>query len=285
MLKQMSIVSKRLMRSGLTGDYASAFKGAGMEFHQIREYVPGDDVRHIDWYSLVKTEKLMVKQFIQERDRQVILMIDISASAEYSSVKESRKEVMLSVLAGLATMAQASNDRIGVCLFSDHVEKWIAPTRGRALVHRLLEAVFTHTPISKKTDISQALRFLMQQKKQNAIVFILSDWIDDVRRFESLLRVAGKRHDLTALRFVDRCERMFPHTGYISLEDPESGQPLLIYAGKSNGTSLTSFLSSRLLEQRKLFEKSSIDVLDLEVGKPIVGPLLQFFHQRMRRSR
>ena len=163
-IKKITIYTKRLMQSELGGDYLSAFKGYGLEFDQLREYQMGDDVRFIDWNSSAKMNKIMIKQFIEERDRTVILAIDISASSQYSSNKELRSETIAQVTAALAFIATNSKDKVGAVFFSDRIEKWIAPTRGQAHYGKIIEALFTIKPRGKKTSFIEVLRFLINLK-------------------------------------------------------------------------------------------------------------------------
>lgn len=286
-LKKIDIITKRLMKTSLGGDYLSAFKGSGMEFDQLREYVPGDDVRHIDWYSSLKTDKVMVKQFVEERDRTVILMIDLSASSLYSSQAQLKQDLMIEVAAGLAFVAINNKDRVGALIFSDRVERWIPPSRGRMHLSTILDAIISTKASGKKTNIRDALRFLVGLKMRQAIVFMLSDFIDDLGRCASLLKLANCKHDCIAIRFVDTLEQQFPSLGLIEVEDIESGTVSILDTRanrRREDHSITSILRARSLSQKRLCDANKIDLLDLVVGKPYLHSLIQFFHQRIRRS-
>ena len=286
-LKKINIITRRLMRTSLIGDYLSAFKGSGMEFDQLREYVPGDDVRSIDWYGSLKADKTMVKQFVEERDRTVIVMLDLSASTFFSSQSQLKRDLMVEVASALAFVASNTKDRVGALLYSDRVEKWIAPSRGRMHVSTILDAMLCAPATHRGSDIGQALRFLAGLKMRQAVVFILSDFIDDLERVTALLKLANCKHDCIALRFLDPREQQMPAIGLLEVEDIESGNIVTLDARgqrKQGDANINTMLTARMLQQKRLCEAQKIDLLDLQVGKPYLHSLVQFFHQRIRRS-
>jgi uncharacterized protein (DUF58 family) len=279
-IKKITIFTKRLTSSSLSGDYLSAFKGRGLEFDQLREYFIGDDVRFIDWKSSAKMNKMMVKEFIEERDRTIIIAIDVSASSAFSSQEELRKDTIAQVAATLTFVATHNKDKVGALFFSDQIEKWIPPKRGRAHVGAIMETLFTLKPKHKKTNIAQALRFLATIKKRNAIAFMLSDWIDQVNHYSNLLKVASIKFDFVGIRFLDLCEQKLPAYGFINVENPETGIITTIDTRKHSNTHLLAYK----LEQEKLFKKYKIDLFDITVGKPFINKMIEFFHQRIRRQ-
>ena len=281
-IKLIKIFTKRLMRSSLAGDYLSAFKGSGLEFDQIREYQMGDDIRFIDWNASAKINKVMIKQFIEERDRTVILAIDISASTNFSSKKELKKEMISKVAAALIFIASESKDKVGVLFFSDKVEKWIAPSRGRVHISRILKDILSLKSVGKKTDIKAALNFLVGLKKRNSVVFMLSDWIDDVESYSNILKVAACEYEFVGIRFLDDKEKSFPNVGLIDMKDLETGELFTVDTRKNKKMDL--FFKKHFLEQKRLFEKYKIDLLDLTVGHSFVNPMINFFRQRIRRQ-
>lgn len=286
-IKNITIQTKRLMQSAITGDYLSAFKGTGLEFDQLREYSFGDDVRFIDWNSSAKMNKIMVKQFIEERDRTIILAIDVSASAQFSSNAELRAETMAHVAAALAYVATQNNDKVGAVFFSDRVEAWIEPRRGNAHYGKIVETIFSIKPTGTKTNFREALRFLISLKKRNAVLFVLSDWIEQVDAYSRLLKVAACKYDLIAVQFLDEREQAFPSFGLLSIQDPETGERLLLDTRRGKKDSLSSaqtVMQTHQCEQQRLCDKLSIDRLQLTVGQPFINPLIQFFHQRIRRQ-
>ncbi len=285
-IKRIQIHTKRMMQSTVSGDYISAFKGSGLEFHQIREYQPGDDIRTIDWNSSAKMNKMMVKQFIEERDRTIILAIDVSGSSAYGSTDQLRKDLVAEVSASLSFIAAESKDKVGAIFFSNVIEKWIPPSRGMTHSNKILETVYSIKPVSNQTDIAAALRFLISLKKRNAVVFFISDWIDSTIKYSKLLKVAGCEFDFIGIRVLDQCEHEFPDIGLLEIEDPETGKQAIIDTRIHFGRmpDLNRFLQSRIFEQKKLFEKYRIDLLDLTVGQTFIRPLVTFFHQRIRRQ-
>lgn len=280
-IKSIKIFTKRLMKSSLAGDYLSAFKGSGLEFDQIREYQMGDDVRFIDWNASAKMNKVMIKQLIEERDRTIILAIDISASANFSSKKELKKEMISKVGAALTFIASENKDKVGVFFFSDKVEKWIAPGRGRAHVSRILKDILSLKPTGKKTNIQQALNFLVSLKKRNSVVFMLSDWIDEIESYSNILKVTACEYEFVGIRFLDEKENSFPNIGLIDMQDLETGE---LFTVDTKNKKINLFFKQHFLEQKRLFEKYKIDLLDLTVGHSFVNPMINFFRQRIRRQ-
>lgn len=281
-IKKITIYTKRLTQTSLAGDYLSAFKGTGLEFDQLREYQIGDDIRFIDWNSSAKMNKMMIKQFVEERDRVIILAIDLSASSQYASQPELRAETITQVATALAFIATQNKDKVGALFFSDRVEKWIEPKRGRAHYGKIIETLLSIKPTGKTTDIKEALRFLISLKKRNSIVFMLSDWIESGARddYTKLLKIASIKFDFIGIRFLDLCEQKLPSFGLIDMQDPETGSMCTI----DTRSKLNVFLKSRKIAQEKLFKKYKIDLLDLTVGKPFANKMIEFFHQRIRRQ-
>ncbi len=281
-LKQLEISAKRLVSSSLPGDYQSAFKGMGLEFDQIREYDQGDDVRTIDWNATAKMNKLMVKKFVQERDRTIIIAVDISASQNYGSTDQLKQDLAHHVASSIAFVGVTSKDRVGLLLFSDVVEQWIAPARGNSQFGRILEALCSAQSDGKKTDLEQALKFLIGLKNRRGVVlFVISDWMEAAENYKQALRVAACEYDLIAVSIADRCEQQLPACGYLYVKDPESGQVVLI---DTRDAQLTKFLGQTMYDRKRLFEQCKVDHLALTAGQPFVVPMIRFFHERTRRQ-
>ncbi|MCB9493679.1 MAG: DUF58 domain-containing protein [Epsilonproteobacteria bacterium] len=280
-VKKIKIHTKRLMQSSLTGDYLSAFKGSGLEFDQLREYQFGDDVRFIDWNSSAKMNKIMIKQFTEERDRTIILAIDLSTSSHFSSQQDLKKDLIAQVAATIAFVASNNKDKVGAVFFSDHIEHWIAPARGNSHVGKIIENIFSLQPKSKQTNLQEALRFLIRLKKRNAVVFMLSDFIDELDSYKKLLNIVRYEYDFIAMRILDECEKALPNVGKLQVQDPETGGT---YHIDTSLKQLNTFLQKRLIEQKKVFERCKIDMLDLHIGRSFIHVLVNFFHQRIRRQ-
>ena len=278
-IRRIKIFTKRLVSTSLSGDYLSAFKGSGMEFDQIREYQVGDDIRFIDWNSSAKANKLMVKQFIEERDRTIILMIDISSSGEYASDIELKKELVAKVASSIALISSENSDKVGAIFFTDKVEKWMPPKKGIPHINNILETILSIQPQSKKTDIAESLRFLVSQRKHNWVVFMLSDFIDTEENYSKFLKVASCKHDFIGIRITDSFEQEIPDVGFIEVNDPETGEQIIL-----DTKNLSGFLKKRFEGLRKTFDKYKIDLLDLNTNKPFAIELMKFFRKRIRRS-
>ncbi len=285
-IKRIKIQTGRVMHTTLSGDYTSAFKGSGLEFDQLREYQIGDDIRNLDWNSSAKMNRLMVKQFIEERDRTIILCIDVSASGIYGSAGLLRNELIAQVGAALTFIANHHKDKVGALFFSDVIEEWIPPKRSSVQVGNIIEKMFSIKPRSKKTNAEAALRFLIDLKKKNSILFFLSDWFFDSPAYEKLLRVAALEYDLVALRFLDDREHEFIDIGLLEVEDPETGQRVTIDTSAKNtaGLSLKEALSARLIKQKRLFDKYKIDYVDIPLKDDFFGHLAKYFHARTKRQ-
>lgn len=285
-IKRIKIQTGRVMHTTLSGDYASAFKGSGLEFDQLREYQMGDDVRNLDWNSSAKMDRLMIKQFIEERDRTIILCIDVSASSIYGSAGLLRNELIAQVGAALTFIASHHKDKVGALFFSDVIEEWIPPKRSTIQVGKIIEKMFSITPRSKQTNAEIALRFLIDLKKKNAILFFLSDWFFDSPAYEKLLRIAALEYDLVAMRFLDDREHSFIDIGLLDLEDSETGNRVTIDTSAKNaaGLSLQQALVGRLIQQKRLFDKYKIDYVDIPLREDFFGHLAKYFHARTKRQ-
>ena len=285
-IKRIKIQTGRVMHTTLSGDYASAFKGSGLEFDQLREYQIGDDVRNLDWNSSAKMNRLMVKQFIEERDRTIILCVDISASSLYGSAGLLRSELMAQVGAALTFIAQHHKDKVGALFFSDIIEEWIPPKRSSLQTGIIIEKMFDIEAKHKKTSPEAALRFLIDLKKKNTILFFLSDWFFDSPTYEKLLKVAAVEYDMVALRFLDNREQKFVDVGLLEIEDPETGTRFTIDTGIKNnaGKTIQNVLDERLIKQKRLFDRYKIDYVDIPLREDFFDHLAKYFHARTKRQ-
>ena len=283
-IKGIQLRAKHLVNSTFAGEYKSAFKGRGMEFDEVREYQPGDDVRSIDWNVTARHENAFVKVFKDERELTVMFVVDVSASSRFGSVKKFKNEVSAEIAALLAYMALRNNDKVGLIIFSDHVEHYVPPKKGRGHVWRLIRDILTYRSQARKTDLNVSLEFLNQVIKHKAITFLISDFQGE--GFENVIRTTAKRHELIAISVVDPREQSLPNVGFIELEDAETGQAILINTGKR------SFLKrfeknarDNLKKQRDFFQGAGIDYISINTGKSYVDPIVEFFRKRDRRVR
>lgn len=278
-IRLIEIETRRLLSGSFVGDYSSAKKGSGFEFDQIRDYQFGDDVRFIDWKSSARSNKLLVKQYIEERDRTVILAVDISASGFYSSGKQAKIDILSEVAAVLALVADYGKDKASLMLFTDEVEVFVPAASGKKHVHKIMEQLFSYKAKSKKTDINCVFDMLAKVAKKDVMVFILSDFIADIN--EKKLSLVSRLYDLVAIRCLDKNENRFESVGFVNIEDIETGEKFLLDARNMGSRSLNKFLGSREYEQSNLFKKFGVDLLDISADKPFVSEMILFFRRRM----
>lgn len=281
---EIEIRTNRLVNEVFAGEYESVFKGRGMEFAEVREYTPGDDVRTIDWNVTARFGRPFVKQFIEERELTVMLLVDVSGSEDFGSVSRIKKEIVAEVAAVLAFSAIVNNDKVGYLAFSDRVEKFISPRKGRRHVLRVIREILYTRPQRKGTRLRTALEYLGRVLRKKSIIFLISDFWDE--GYELVLRVMQRRHDVVAIRVLDPRERKIPNVGFIELEDPETGQSLLIDTGDRRYREKAAGKVGSLVEQQqRLFQSIRLDNIQLETDKPYLDPLIRFFEQRARRFR
>ena len=221
-VKKIEIISRKTSKDTLQGEYHSAFKGRGLEFSEVREYIPGDDVRFIDWNVTSRMGKLFIKQFIEERELTVILAIDLSASLNFFSKNKSKKELAAEISAIIAFTAMKNNDKVGLMIFTDQVELYIPPRKGRINLLRIIREILTFDPQGKGTSIDEGLAYLNRVVKKKAIVFLLSDFISE--DFATSIKITSRKHDLIAVKISDKKERKLPESGVFILKDPETGE-------------------------------------------------------------
>lgn len=273
----------RHMASDLfAGQYESAFKGRGMEFAEVREYTPGDDIRSIEWNVSARFGHPYVKVFHEERELTVILLLDLSGSHLFGTRKKFKRELLAEVAGMLAFLAISTNDKVGAILFSSQVEKYVPPKKGSPHVWRLIKEILTYEPTNLATDIKIVLDYLNRVVKRHAIVFLISDCMD--KGFENPLRLASKKHDLTVIRVSDPSEEGLSDLGLMNLRDPETGQVTLI-------NTRSRVLRERWQHYRKdqeaylsdLLRRSGVDLVDIRTDGPVVKPLVRLFDKRRRR--
>ncbi|HDI02873.1 MAG TPA: DUF58 domain-containing protein [Candidatus Aenigmarchaeota archaeon] len=282
-VKKLEIRTNMLVEGLIAGNYHSVFKGRGIEFSEVREYIPGDDIRAIDWNVTARFNSPFVKEFVEERDLNVYIVFDVSGSSEFGSEK-SKKEVGFEIAASLMFAALKNNDNIGLCLFSDHVEKFIRPRKGKKFVLRLLRELIYFEPSSRKTDIGKSLTELGKILKRRSILFIISDFISE--DFEKPLKYLRKRHDVVLINLSDVREEEIPDIGYVLLEDEETGEQILV---NTSDESFRNFYEKSVRRRREELErkmkKLKVDMIYVRTDEPFYMPLMRFFNMRKRRIR
>ena len=283
-VRQIEIRTGRLVNDVFAGEYESVFKGKGMEFHEVREYVPGDDIRSIDWNVTARAGHPYVKKFIEERELTVIIMADMSGSGSFGTRNKMKIELMAEIGAVLSFSAIKNNDKIGLLLFTDKVEKFIPPKKGRPHVLRVIRELLYYKPESKKTSINSALEYLGKVLKKRAVVFLISDFMDT--GYEKLLGILNKRHDIVGISISDPREKDMPDIGLVKFEDAETGGILYLDTADDLLNKELAKKRSDLLDNRsKAFRSIGLDSINISTDKPYIDPLIIFFRMRAKRFR
>ena len=281
-IKQIHIHTSYLVNEAMAGEYASAFKGRGMEFEEVREYRPGDDVRSIDWKVTARTGNPFVKEYREERELTIFLMVDMSASGRFGSGEKLKTEVMAELAAVLAYLASRNNDRVGMMLFTTEVERFIPPKKGRGHIWRLIQEILTFEPKHQGTDLGGALEYAGHLLRKKTVLFLISDLLDT--RYEHALALASKRHDITALHVIDPREEDLVDVGLIELEDPESGETMLV---DTSDARVRAYFREQALAQRHttqaLLRRVGVDEVTIKTTESFVLPLMRYIRQRERR--
>tara|TARA_B100000676_G_scaffold306165_1_gene361857 strand:- start:2539 stop:3414 length:876 start_codon:yes stop_codon:yes gene_type:complete len=282
-VRRIEISTRGLVNEVFSGEYHSVFKGRGMNFAEVREYQYGDDIRSIDWNVTARNGSPFVKIFEEERELTVMLVVDVSASGDFGSRERLKGEVAVEICALLAFSAIKNNDKVGLIIFSDRIEKFVPPRKGRRHVLRVLRELLYHRPEGRGTDITGALEYLTHVQRKKAVTFLVSDFRDS--GFDKALAVAGRRHDLIAVRLGDARERELPPLGYVDLEDPETGERVVVNtANPQFRMAYATRVANERSELDRSLRKSKVDVIDIETGEPYVRPLMRFFQDRARRQ-
>ena len=281
-VRKIEIKTKGLSNHIFAGEYHTAFKGKGMAFSEVREYQPGDDVRSIDWNVTARYNAPFVKVFEEEREMTVMLMIDVSASGNFGTQEQFKRELATELAAILAFSAINNNDKVGVIFFTDKVEQFIPPKKGKSHILRIIREVLAFEPTGKGTDIASALEYFSAVIKKRSICFILSDFMS--KEFDMPLKIASKKHDLVALRIHDTREDTLPNVGLVPMQDAETEQ--MLYVDTSSKKVRDNFAKNRANateKLRKLFPASGVDLIDITTGTDYVKPLINFFKTRGKR--
>lgn len=281
-IKKVEISARRAVNSLVGGEYHSVFKGRGMEFDEVRHYSPGDQISSIDWKVTARRGTPFVKRFVEERELTVVLVADVSASEDFGSVARSKRDLVTEVGALLAFSAIKNNDRVGLLTFSDRIESFIMPKKGRSHGMRVIRELVTLSPTGRGTSTVNALEYLGRLIKRRSIVFLISDFIDE--GFEKQLNIISRKHDLVLIRIKDPMEAMLPDEGLVSLMDAETGEFITADpADRAWRESFTEISRRREAGWTDLLKRLKIDSIDLETGTPCVTPLCKFFKKRSRR--
>ena len=278
-VRKIEIKTRRLSDHLFGGEYHSTFKGRGMTFSEVRQYQYGDDIRNIDWNVTARYNEAHVKVFEEERELTMMLMVDISGSESFGSKNQFKKDIVTEIAATMAFSATQNNDKIGLILFSDQIELYIPPKKGRSHVLRIIRELIEFEPKSLKTDIAQALKFLSSTQKKKAIVFVSSDFMAE--DYEHTLKIAAKKHDITGIRVYDVREQKMPDIGMVTMLDAETGETQLINTGsKTVRFNYEKNYNERLNYFKETFSKSGSRVVNTRVDESYVTKLLSYFKSR-----
>ncbi len=281
-IRHIEIASRKLVENLFSGEYHSVFKGGGMEFSEVRRYQPGDDVRAIDWNVTARAGHPFIKIFEEERELTVILMVDASASGNFGTASKFKTEVMAEICATLAFSAIKNGDKVGLFIFTDYLELFIPPAKGRKHVLRIIREILYFNPKGSGTDINNALESLNATVKKKGIVFLLSDFDSD--SFEKSLRAASKRHDVIAVEVSDPAETVLPDVGLVALIDAETGEEVLVDSSNEGfRQQYEKEMTAKNSALVKLFASNGIDHIKVRTDLPPVDPLIKFFRKRETR--
>ena len=284
-VRKIEIKTKALSHQIFAGEYHSAFKGRGMAFSEVREYQYGDDVRNMDWNVTARMSAPYVKVFEEERELTVVLLIDISRSGLFGTVGETKRELVAEIAATLAFSAMLNNDKVGALFFSDTVEKFIPPKKGRSHLLHIIREILEYTPEHDGTDIGEALRYLTNAIKRRCTAFVLSDMLDvdedGAPRYEEALKVAVNRHDISVIRVYDPRERTIPDVGLVHVKDSETGKGAWINtSSKSTRAAYEQWFRTASESAAKLFNRYQVDSVDTATDQDYVKNLIALFHRR-----
>jgi uncharacterized protein (DUF58 family) len=280
-VRKIEIKTKGLSKHIFSGEYHSAFKGRGMSFSEVRDYSYGDDVRNIDWNVTARTGDTSIKVFEEERELTVMLLIDVSASALFGTSGQFKSDLITEIAAVIAFSATTNNDKVGAILFSDKIERYIPPKKGRKTILRIIRDLINHETENPGTDLKKALEYLNNIQKKRAIVFLLSDFMD--HDYEQALNIASRRHDIVGLHIYDKLEKELPNVGLMRIRDAETGKEKIIDTSISAMREKYAKWHATHEENFKtLFSKSGSDVVSIQTDQDYVKALLKFFKKRGR---
>jgi uncharacterized protein (DUF58 family) len=282
-IRKIEIHTARLVNQQLAGHYQSVFKGRGMAFSEVRQYQAGDDVRFIDWNVSARMNEPYVKLFTEEREMTVVLLVDMSASGLFGSLSQSKREVAAEVAALVAFSAIKNNDRVGLIIFTDRVERFVPPKKGKKHVLRVISEILTYQPDSPRTDLRGALDYLGKIAHRRAVAFLVSDFLVD--GWAHALQVASRRHDLVPVVIGDPMEEALPRVGLVTFEDLETGELLEFDTSGPEGRAYRERVDKRRAEREQLLKRLKVDFVNVRTDRPYVDALTAFFRARERRMR
>jgi len=284
-VRRIEIRTRNLVNTVFSGEYHSVFKGLGVEFAEVREYTLGDDIRAIDWNVTARMGHPFVKMFEEERELTVMLMVDVSSSNQFGTVQQMKGEIAAEICALLAFSAIKNNDRVGLVIFTDRIEVFVPPKKGRKHVLRVIRELLYFRPEGRGTSINGALEYINKVTHRRCVVFLVSDFMSD-EDYATSLRIANRKHDIIAISIADPREVEIPHVGLIELEDAETGEEIVVDTSDGQARRVFSDMGLQELDQReRLFQSTGVDVIQVRTDQPYADPLMRFFRMRAKKFR
>ncbi|MCX6147664.1 MAG: DUF58 domain-containing protein [Candidatus Kapabacteria bacterium] len=278
-VRKLEIKTRGLSNQMFSGEYHTAFKGRGMTFSEVRQYYAGDDIRTIDWNVTARTSEAHIKVFEEERELTMMLLVDVSASGNFGTSVQFKRELITELCAILSFSALQNNDKIGVIFFTDKVEKYIPPKKGKTHVLRVIRELIEFQPVNSKTDISEALKYFSDVVKKRSIAFIMSDFISS--DFEKPLKIASRKHDTIAMQVYDKRESEIPNLGLVNIKDAETGELRIIdTSSKSLRDNYKLSWENRQTKITRLLNKCKVDLIQIRTDESYIVPLRNFFKTR-----
>jgi uncharacterized protein (DUF58 family) len=283
-IRRIELRTRKLVNTAFSGAYHAVFKGHGIEFDSVRPYQPGDDVRSIDWNVTARAGEAFVKQYIEERELTVMLLLDASASSFFGSVQSRKHDIAAELGAVLAYSAIANQDKVGLLVFSDQIERYVPPRKGRNHILRLIRELLAVQPSGKGTDIALALQAVNRLLKHRAIIFLMSDFLDPVDHYFNDLSIISRRHDLIAVLFSDPLENSWREVGLVALQDAETGVRRWIDTSTPGWSqAFRSRAQDLQVERNEAFHRAGVDRIEVQTGDDYIAALMSFFQRRTRR--
>jgi len=281
-IKAIQVKTSHLVNEIMAGEYVSAFKGRGMEFSEVREYQPGDDVRLIDWNVTARIGHPFIKEFKEERELTVMLLVDVSSSGEFGSRERLKKEVSAEIASIMAFTAIKNNDKVGLIVFSDKIEHYIPPKKGRAHIWNLIRTILNFNPEGRRTNIELPLEYLLKVRKRKSSAFLISDF--QTSGYEKSLKRARQKHDITAISITDPREIQLPEIGLVHLEDAETGETIVVDTSDKEMTRRFHLQNKKeISDRKKLFLSFGVDTIDIRTDQSLVEPIIRYFKMREKK--
>ena len=281
-IRSIQIKTSHMVTELMAGEYVSAFKGRGMEFNAVREYAPGDDVRLIDWNVTARMNQPFIKEYIEERELNIMLMVDVSSSGEFGSTGKFKNEISAEVASILAFAAIRNNDKIGLIVFSDKIEHYIPPKKGKAHIWNIIRTILNYKPEGRLTDLNIPLEYLLKIQKRKCVAFLISDF--QATNYETNIKLVSKKHDLVAIAISDPRETNLPKIGLVHLQDAESGENLIFDTNDEEATKLYSVHARQIREKlKRLFRSTGVDTIEIRTDSAVVEPIVRYFKIREKR--